>query len=310
MHTHDLSGWEHDHVFNQDQQRAGENRTLLIVAITAVMMIVEIWAGLISGSMALLADGLHMASHTVALGLSVFAYVISRRLASNRHYAFGVGKINSLAGFASAVMLLGFALVMAIESADRLINPVAIAFDQAIGIAVLGLLVNGFSAWVLNSTPHEHAHSHGHHHEHHGHDHNLRAAYLHVLADALTSLLAIVALMAGKYMGASWLDPVMGIVGAALVTRWSYGLIRETGKVLLDNQADEHMLGEMREAIERECSDRVTDLHVWSIGHGIYAAEVAVVSDAPQSPNHYKSLIPKSLNIVHATIEVHQCTSH
>jgi cation diffusion facilitator family transporter len=310
MHTHQLEAWTHDHVFNQDQQRAGEKRTLLIVALTAAMMVVEISTGLIYGSMALLADGLHMASHTVALSISVFAYVISRRLASDRRFTFGVGKINSLAGFSSAIMLLGFALAMAIESTDRLINPVVITFDQAIIVAVIGLAVNGFCAWILISTPHDHGHSHGHHHEHHGHDHNLRAAYLHVLADALTSLLAIVALFAGKYMGASWLDPVMGIVGAALVTRWSYGLIRETGKVLLDKQADEHRIDDLRQAIEGDSLDRVTDLHMWSIGHEIFAAEMAIVSDTPQSPEHYKSLIPKTLGVAHVTVEVHQCMEH
>ncbi|EAQ95717.2 CDF family Co(II)/Ni(II) efflux transporter DmeF [Congregibacter litoralis] len=309
MHTHQMEEWTHAHVFGQDQQRAGERRTLLVVALTAVMMVVEIATGLISGSMALLADGLHMASHTVALGISVFAYVISRRLASDRRFAFGVGKINSLAGFASAILLLGFALTMAIESTDRLINPVAITFDQAIVVAAVGLVVNGISAWVLMSTPHEHGHSHGHHHDEE-HDHNLRGAYLHVLADALTSILAIVALLAGKYMGASWLDPVMGIVGAALVTRWSYGLIREAGKVLLDNQADKHQLDDLRAAIEGDTSDRVTDLHVWCIGHGIFAAEIAVVSDDPKSPGHYKSLVPASLNIVHAIVEIHRFTDH
>jgi cation diffusion facilitator family transporter len=311
VHTRQLSGRTHDHVFDQDQQRAGEKRTLLIVVVTAIMMAVEITAGLIYGSMALLADGLHMGSHATALGIAVFAYVISRRMASDRRFAFGVGKINSLAGFASAVLLLGFALVMAIESTDRLINPLAIAFDQALIVAVVGLVVNGVSAWVLISTPHEHGNAHRHdHHNHHGHDHNLRAAYLHVLADAVTSLLAIVALLAGKYMGANWLDPVMGIVGAALVTRWSYGLIRETSRVLLDSQAKEDHLVGLRESSEKQSTDRVTDLHVWSIGHGIYAAEVAVVSDDPKSPDHYKSLIPSELKIVHATVEVHRCTSH
>lgn len=306
MHTHHLETWQHSHVFNQDQQRAGEKRTLLIVALTAVMMVIEISTGLIYGSMALLADGLHMASHTVALSISVFAYVVSRRLATDRRFTFGVGKINSLAGFASAIMLLGFALAMAVESTDRLINPVAIAFDQAIIVSVIGLIVNGFSAWVLMSTPHEHGHSH----DHHGHDHNLKAAYLHVLADALTSLLAIVALLAGKYAGADWLDPVMGIVGAILVTRWSYGLIRETGTVLLDSQADEHTLEDVRSAIEGTSLDRVTDLHVWFIGHGIYAAEIALISDTPHSPEYYKSRIPSSLGIAHVTIEVHQCPDH
>ena len=297
-------------MFRQDQQRAGERRTLLVVALTAVMMVVEITAGLIYGSMALLADGLHMGSHAAALGIAVFAYVISRRLATDRRFSFGVGKINSLAGFASAVMLLGFALVMLVESTDRLINPLPIAFDQALFVAVLGLVVNGASAWILISTPHDHGHSHGHHHHGHGHghhDHNLRAAYLHVLADALTSLLAIVALLAGKHMGAIWLDPVMGIVGAAVVARWSYGLIRDTSRILLDSQAADHHIDSLRESIEVSPLDRVTDLHVWSIGHGIFAAEIAIVSERPKSPVDYKSLIPPSLGIVHATIEVHQC---
>ena len=308
MHTHELNDWTHDHVFSQDQQRAGERRTLLIVALTAIMMVVEISTGLISGSMALLADGLHMASHTAALGITVFAYVISRRLASDRRFAFGVGKINSLAGFASAVMLLGFALVMAIESTDRLINPLDIAFDQALIVAALGLIVNGVSAWVLMSTPQEHSQSVGH--GHHGHDHNLRAAYLHVLADALTSLLAIVALLAGKYLGAGWLDPIMGLVGAALVAGWSYALIRETSSVLLDSQADEHHAVELRKVIEEHSTDRVTDLHIWSIGHNIYAAEIAIVSDDPKAPDYYKSLIPAKLKIVHATVELHRCLDH
>ena len=308
MHTQQSSEWTHDHVFGQDRERAGEKRTLLIVVITAVMMVVEIAAGLIYGSMALLADGLHMASHATALGIAVFAYVISRRLASDRRFAFGVGKINSLAGFASAVMLLGFALVMVIESTDRLMNPLSIAFDQALVVAVVGLVVNGVSAWVLITTPHEHGHGHVHGHDHH--DHNLRGAYLHVIADAVTSLLAIVALLAGKYMGASWLDPAMGIVGAALVARWSYGLIRDTSRILLDSQAEERHVVALREAIEEHSTDRVTDLHIWSIGHGIFAAEIAVVSDDPKTPDHYRSLIPSKLKIVHATVEVHRCTKH
>jgi cation diffusion facilitator family transporter len=305
VRTDQPESWSHDHVFDQDQQRAGERRTLLIVVITAIMMVVEIAAGLIYGSMALLADGLHMGSHAAALGIAVFAYVVSRRMAADRRFSFGVGKINSLAGFASAVMLLGFALVMAIESTDRLINPLTIAFDQALIVAVVGLIVNGVSAWVLISTPHEHGHSHGNdHHDHH--DHNLRAAYLHVLADAVTSLLAIAALLAGKYMGAMWLDPVMGIVGAILVARWSYGLIRDTSKVLLDRQIENDHVARLRESIEEHSDDRVADLHIWSIGHGIYAAEIAVVSDDPKSPDQYKSLIPSDLKIVHVTVEVHR----
>jgi len=303
MHTKNLEAWRHDHVFSHDQKKSGEGRTLAVVALTAVMMVVEIATGLAYGSMALLADGLHMASHTVALSISVFAYIISRRLAFDRRFAFGVGKINSLAGFASAVMLLGFALIMVIESVDRLLNPVNIAFDQALLVAMVGFVVNGVSAWILVSTPHDHAHGDSHDH----HDHNLRGAYLHVLADALTSILAIFALLAGKFVGASWLDPAMGIVGAVLVTRWSLGLVRDSSRVLLDHQADERKIAAIREAVERGSSDRVTDLHLWSIGHGNFAAEIALVTHQPVAPDHYKALIPKQLNVVHATVEVHQC---
>ena len=197
---------------------------------------------------------------------------------------------------------------MVTESTDRLINPLSIAFDQALIVAVVGLIVNGASAWILMSTPHEHGHSHDHHNHHH--DHNLRAAYLHVLADALTSMLAIGALLAGKYLGANWLDPAMGFVGAGLVASWSFGLIRDSSRVLLDKESNAEMADELRQSIEGDSSDRVADLHYWSIGHGIYAAEITVVSDNPAEPDHYKSLIPDHLNIVHATIEVHRCNEH
>ena len=316
-----LDRWRHDHVFEQDHKRAGEARTLLVVGVTAVMMVVEIVAGVVYGSMALLADGLHMASHSAALGIAVLAYMVSRRLANDRSFAFGVGKINSLAGFTSAVLLMGFALLMVTESIDRLLHPLAIDFDQALLVAILGLAVNGACAWILMSTPHEHGH--GHHHEHEDeheheheheqegdheqhHDHNLRAAYLHVLADALTSVLAIVALLAGKYYGANWLDPVIGIVGAMLVARWSRGLIRETAKVLLDRQVEDRLTGLLRQAIEAGSTARVTDLHYWNIGHGLYAAELVIVSSDPATPGHYRSLIPAHLNLVHVTIEVHE----
>ena len=314
MHTQNLVPWQHDHVFGQDRTMPGERRTLLIVVITAIMMVVEIIAGLAFGSMALLADGLHMASHATALGITVLAYVCARRWAADKRFAFGTGKINSLAGFGSAVLLGGFAVVMATESTERLFNPVDIAFDQALIVAVVGLLVNGGSAWLLATTPHAHGHSHGHSHghgdHHHRHDHNLRAAYFHVLADALTSVLAIVALLAAKYTQANWLDPMIGILGALLVARWSYGLLKESGRVLLDRQADETVTEPLRQAIEGTSDDRVSDLHVWSIGHRIFAAEIRIVSDRPETPDHYRSLIPAHLNIVHASVEVHQCPVH
>lgn len=305
MHSKDPTHWQHDHVFDQDVVRPGENRTLIVVIVTAVMMVVEIGAGLAFGSMALLADGLHMASHAAALGIAFLAYVVARRLAADQRFSFGTGKLNSLAGFASAVLLFGFAALMVTESAARFFHPVAISYDHALIVAVVGLVVNGASAWIFASTPHHHGGDHGHRH-----DHNLRAAYLHVLADALTSVLAIVALLAAKFYGANWLDPFMGFVGAALVARWSYGLIRDSANVLLDRQAGAKTLSAIRQSVESDTADRVTDLHCWSIGHGIYAADLAVVSDAPRPPEEYKSRIPPGLGVVHATVEVHRCASH
>jgi cation diffusion facilitator family transporter len=310
MHTDDLSTWQHSHVFAQDRVMAGERRTLVVVALTAVMMVIEIVAGLVYGSMALLADGLHMASHATALGIAFFAYVAARRLAADERFAFGTGKLNSLAGFSSAILLLAFAFIMLTESTTRLINPIAISYDQALVVAILGLVVNGLSAWILASTPHHHGVGDAAGHHHHHHDHNLRAAYLHVFADAVTSLLAIFALLAAKFQGANWLDPMMGIVGAVLVARWSYGLIRESAGVLLDRQANRRVVASVRAAIERDSSDRVSDLHCWSIGHGILAAEISVVSENPEAPEFYKALIPPELRVVHATIEVNRCSGH
>ena len=306
MHTQRLDWWQHEHVFGQDQVKAGERRTLLVVLLTAVMMLVEIAAGIAFGSMALLADGLHMASHAAALGISVFAYVYARRLARHPRYSFGTGKVNALAGFASAVLLVIFAAAMAWESIARLIDPIPIALDQALVVAVAGLLVNGASAWIL-AVPGRHGHHHHHGHHGHRHDHNLRAAYLHVLADALTSLLAIFALLAAKFFAATWLDPVMGVVGAALVTRWSLGLLRETSRVLLDAQLPGNATERLRAAIEAHGGDRIADLHLWSIGPGIQAAAIVVVSDAPRPPDHYRGLIPPDLHVVHATVEVQRC---
>jgi cation diffusion facilitator family transporter len=308
MHTQRLDWWQHEHVFGQDQVKAGEGRTLLVVLLTSAMMLVEIAAGLAFGSMALLADGLHMASHASALGISLFAYVYARRLAGHPRYSFGTGKVNALAGFASAVLLVIFAAVMAWESIVRLVHPIPIALDQALVVAVAGLLVNGASAWILAGPGHHDHGDHGHHH--HRHDHNLRAAYLHVLADALTSVLAIFALLAAKFFAATWLDPVMGVVGAALVTRWSLGLLRDTSRVLLDAQLSGGAIDRLRQALEAQGDTRVADLHLWSIGPGIQAAAIVVVSDEPRAPDNYRRLIPPDLHVVHATVEVQRCPHH
>lgn len=303
MHTHSITNWQHDHTFGQDKAKAGERRTLIVMAITAIMMVVEIAAGIVFGSMALLADGLHMASHTMALGITAIAYVYTRYHAHDTRFSFGAGKVNALAGFTSAVLLAVFALLMAWESVDRFFNPVSIVFDQAILVAVVGLLVNAISFLILRGHHHGHEHDHGHDHE----DHNLRGACLHVLADALTSLLAICALLAGKFFGLNWMDPLMGIVGAMLVARWSQGLIYDTSRILLDHQAPAHIREAIKESIERQDNNRIADLHIWSIGPNVYAGGITLVTDEPKSPEHYKALLPDDLGVVHTTVEVHRC---
>jgi cation diffusion facilitator family transporter len=304
MQVEDLGRWQHSHAFGQDVRRPGETRALIVIVITGVMMVAEIAGGLLFGSMALLADGLHMASHVAALGINVFAYAYARRHAHDARFSFGTGKVNTLGGFTGAVLLAGFALLMATESATRLVNPVEIAFNQAIVVAFIGLLVNGVSLFVLS-----HDHEHGGAEEgdpgHGSHDHNLIAAYLHVLADALTSVLAIGALLAAKYLGAHWMDPVMGFVGAILVARWSLGLLRATSSILLDRTAPREVVEAVARSIECEGRARISDLHVWPLGAGFYAAIVAVVTDRPRPPSYYKQRIPAGLGLVHVAVEVH-----
>lgn len=337
MHKEDLSHWHHDHTFDQDQRRPGESRTRIVILITALMMVVEIVAGLRYGSMALLADGLHMASHAVALAIAAFAYYYARQHARNPRYSFGTGKVNALGGFTGAVLLAIFALYMVLESLSRLINPVEIAFNQAIAVAVIGLVVNGISAVILgvdhdhghghshghahgpgqafaHDHDHEHHHQHDHDHEHHPHhqgqDHNLTSAYLHVLADALTSVLAIFALLAAKFFGFVWMDPVMGVVGAVLVARWSYGLLKSTSAILLDQQAPEALSESIRQSVEHDGDSRITDLHIWSIGPGIFSAQIALVAHHPLTPDEYKARLPATAGLVHVAVEVHLCQSH
>ncbi len=294
MHTHSIEAWRHDHAFLGDRHHRNEKRTWLVVALTAAMMIVEIVAGAAFGSMALLADGFHMATHAGALLIAALAYLYARRHAHDPRFGFGTGKLGDLAGFTSAIALALVATMIAFESAMRLVNPLAIRFDQAIGVAVVGLLVNLASAWLLRDEDHHHGgrptsdshwhdHSQGHEHGHdavahaahhrqqaHGRpqpearsasDHNLRAAYFHVLADALTSVLAIAGLVAGRFYGWIWMDALMGIVGAVVIARWSWGLLRESGAVLLDVVPDAELRESVRSRLETE-GDRVADLHV------------------------------------------------
>jgi len=288
-----------DHTFGQDIRRDGERRTRIAIVLTAVTMGAEIGAGVAFGSMALLADGLHMGSHASALAIAAFAYAYTRRHAADPAFSFGTGKVNSLAGFASAVLLAVFALAMAGESVRRLVAPVRIDFDHALVVAGIGLAVNLLSLRVLRGRDHGPAPAQAE-----GEDHTLRATYLHVLADALTSVLALAALAAGKYGGQGWMDPAMGLVGAVLVTRWSAGLMRASGRVLLDRQAPEPLLRAVREAVENGDGHRVADLHVWSVGPGIYAAEIVIETPAPLTPDRYRERLPRDAGLVHVALEV------
>jgi cation diffusion facilitator family transporter len=308
MHFDNLHLWQHDHSFGQEYKREGERRTSIVIAITGTMMIIEIIAGLVFGSMALLADGLHMASHATALLINFYAYIYARRHAHDTSFSFGTGKVNALGGFTGAILLAVFALMMAWGSVERIINPVSIAFNQAILVAVIGLIVNGASVFILgHEGDHHHEHENeGHHHDHHN-DHNLKSAYYHVLADALTSILAIMALLAAKYFGLVWMDPVMGIVGAILVCRWSLGLLRVTGAVLLDKQGSDEIVRRIKESIESVADNKVSDLHLWAIGPNIYGVIISIVTHNPEPPEYYKKLLPSKLNLSHVTVEVHQC---
>jgi len=319
MHTHDLSDWIHSHTFDQGS-RAAERGTRWVMWITAVMMVFEIAAGWWYNSMALLADGWHMSSHAVALGLSAFAYAAARKYALDPRFAFGTWKIEVLAGFSSALFLCGVAVWMVVGSVERLLDSKPIHYEEAIVIAVLGLVLNIVCAVILGRSHehHDHAHhahhghSHDHHHSSHHQDLNLKAAYLHVVADAATSVLAIVALIGGLVWGWSWLDPVMGIVGAILVAVWAKGLLIETGKVLLDREMDHPVVDEIREVIETgsEAGDtRVIDLHVWRVGKQVYSCALSVVThDTSLTPEAIRKQLAVHEEIVHCTIEIQLCT--
>ncbi|WP_307233244.1 CDF family Co(II)/Ni(II) efflux transporter DmeF [Pararhizobium capsulatum] len=327
----ETSSLVHDHVFLGDDHQRNERRVWMVIALTASMMVAEITAGSYYGSMALVADGWHMATHASAMLIAALAYLFARRRAYDRRFTFGTGKLGDLAGFASAVLLALIALLIGWESVVRLANPVEIGFSQAIVVAVIGLVVNLVSALLLKGDHgHHHGHGHGHphehpqphaHHDHHGghhhhhadhhnaHSHaatdnNLRAVYLHVIADALTSVLAIVALVAGSIYGWQWLDPAMGVVGAVVIAHWSWGLIRQSGAVLVDAAEQGNALsGEIRRLVPGS-GDEITDLHVWQVGPGHFAAIVALASQKPLTPADYKARLAPLETLSHVTVEV------
>ena len=350
MAIHDLSGWQHNHAYDAGNL-AGERRTWIVVAITAITMVAEIVAGLITGSMALLADGWHMATHVVALSIAGAAYLLARRWARDERFAFGTWKIEVLGAFSSALLLGVVAVAMVVESCLRIVSPEPISFGPALAIAALGLVVNFASAAVLghggharaaaddaahhdhhghedHARPHDghehhghddhehhghehHAHEH-HAHEHHGHAHghhdmNLRSAYVHVLADAFTSVLAITALAAGLWLGWTWLDPVMGIVGAGVIAWWCKTLIRDSARVLLDREMDSPIVQQIRSAIESDGDAEIADLHVWRVGRASHAAVMTVVAERPFAPDAYRSRLGGIASLMHVSVEVNRC---
>jgi cation diffusion facilitator family transporter len=325
---HDLSSFRHNHAFDPGNA-AGERRTWIVVAITAATMVAEIVAGWLTGSMALLADGWHMATHVVALSIAGVAYVLARRWARDERFAFGTWKIEVLGAFASALLLGVVAIAMVVESIHRLLAPQPIQFAPALAVAIVGLVVNLACAWLLHgprdrsgthparhsANEHDHDHGHSHHHDHaharpHAHDHadlNLQSAYVHVLTDAFTSVLAIVALAAGLWAGWSWLDPMMGVVGAMVIAWWSKGLVADSARVLLDREMDAPVVGEIRGAIEVDGDAEIADLHVWRVGRSAYAAVVTVVARRPLTPAAYRQRLAPIASLVHVSVEVNRC---
>ena len=347
MATHDLSGWRHSHSYDAGN-RGAERRTWIVVGITAVTMVVEIVAGWLTGSMALLADGWHMSTHVVALSIAGMAYALARRWARDERFAFGTWKIEVLGAFTSALLLGVVAVAMVWESIARLFTPETINFVPALVVAVSGLVVNLVSALVLEGDHghshggeahgdghdhdhHDHGHDHDHDHHDHGHAHdgpdhdhaheapgkahdgskhrdlNLQSAYVHVLADAFTSVLAIAALATGLWLGWNWMDPVMGIVGAGVIIWWSKGLLGDSARVLLDREMDSPVVPKIREAIQSDGDAQIADLHVWRVGRASYAAVISVVADRPLPPNAYRDRVASIPAVVHVSVEVNRC---
>jgi cation diffusion facilitator family transporter len=338
MAIHDLTGWQHDHAYDAGN-RGAERRTWVVVAITALTMVAEIVAGFVTGSMALLADGWHMSTHVVALSIAGVAYWLARRWSRDERFAFGTWKIEVLGAFTSALLLGVVALAMVVESIVRLVHPEPISFAPALWVAAIGLVVNLASALVLghggaghgheghdhhdrgrgrghdHNHDHDHDHDHDHHHDHdhvhHGHAHhddlNLKSAYVHVIADAFTSVLAIVALSAGLWLGWTWLDPVMGLVGAGVILWWARGLIADSARVLLDREMDSPVVAQIRKAIESDGDAEIADLHVWRVGRASQAAVVTIVAQSPLAPDAYRARLAGIASLMHVSVEVNRC---
>jgi len=321
--VHSVAKWQHSHGF-ANHNSAGEKNTRYVLYLTVITMVAEIVAGTVYGSMALLADGWHMGTHAAAFMITLFAYAYARKHADNPAFTFGTGKVSVLGGYTSAIALGLVALIMLAESAMRFIHPEQIQFNEAILVAVLGLTVNLFSALLLkdhhghdHGHSHSHTDSHNHSHVHHPmenhdykharHDHNLRAAYFHVLADALTSILAIGALLFGKYMGLTWLDPLMGIVGAAIISRWAWGLIQQTSPILLDAGVTPSLPEQIKATIEAVPDHQVVDLHIWRVSADHHALLVSIVSHSPKEVAYFNQLLAQFSELSHITIELHTC---
>jgi cation diffusion facilitator family transporter len=305
MHTHSIDQFRHSHVFLGDAHEHNERKTWGVIAICAAMMAAEIVGGFWFGSVALIADGLHMSTHAGALLIAALAYTYSRRYANDGRFAFGTGKLGDLAAFTSAIALAMIAMLIGYESVDRFFNPVSIAFNQAIPIAAVGLGVNLLSAFLLrddNEHPHAHAHEHSHVHR----DHNLRAAFVHVMADAAVSVLVIIGLIAARQFGWVWMDPLMGLIATIVILSWSWTLIRSAGAILIDVCPDPALSRKIKLLLEQG-SDRVSDLHLWRVGPGHLAAVISLVTDEPRSPGIYKRRLSGLAGLSHVTIEVEPC---
>ena len=312
MHDEQIELWQHHHLFNADKKSV-EKSTFMVVVITFITMVAEILFGWISNSMALLADGWHMGTHAFALGISLIAYIMARKYAKDRSFTFGTWKIEILGAYTSAIVLGLVGLIMIYTSIQRILHPLNIYYNQALLVAFIGLSVNIVCAIILNNGGHAHEHTHRHeenkhsHHEHHQEDLNLKSAYLHVVADALTSVLAIAALLGGKYFNFVWLDPFMGIVGAGLILHWSFLLLKETGSILLQREIDNPLADEIKNEIESDGDSIISDLHIWKVAQNKYACIVSLVTSKNCSIEDYKKRLAKVHELVHVTIEIHEC---